>query len=129
MPVPRPVTLIIPNYLPHKERHKRKITEETAEKRQELVLRHATVEELNSCDFTSVTDVDCEEELFFCRAVTSIAEHKLEPVIKPQTLKLINCAPKPEPEKPKQEQRCKKHSRCHCDLLSLETTDFFALKV
>ena len=32
-------------------------------------------------------------------------------------------APKPKP------QSCKKHSRCHCDLLSLETTDFFAIKV
>ena len=125
MPVARPVTMIIPNYLPHKERHKRKITDETAEKKQELVLKHATVEELNSCDFTSASNVDCEEEPLFCNAVTSVADHKLETVIKPMTLKLINC----EPEKPKQEQRCKKHSRCHCDLLSLETTDFFTIKV
>lgn len=32
------------------------------------------------------------------------------------------------PPKPKQ-QNCKKHSRCHCDMLSLDTTDFFTIQV
>jgi len=34
----------------------------------------------------------------------------------------------PPPAKAKQ-QSCKKHSRCHCDLLSLETTEFFTIQV
>ena len=48
MPVPKPVNLIIPNYLPHKERNKRRIKEEPVKKREVLVIKHATVETLEN---------------------------------------------------------------------------------
>ena len=123
MPVPKPVTLIIPNYLPHKERAKRKIVEETATKTEQIVIKHATVEELEE-NFNKSSDVD-GESLEPCAADISVIKSEMVQVLKPKSVKIINC----EPEKPKQEQRCKKHSRCHCDLLSLETTDFFTIKV
>ena len=47
----------------------------------------------------------------------------------PPTLSSMEIDGEPAPEPPKREQKCKKHSRCHCDLLSLETTDFFTIKV
>ena len=35
---------------------------------------------------------------------------------------VVECPP---PPKPKKKQSCKKHSRCHCDLLSMKVDDFF----
>jgi len=32
------------------------------------------------------------------------------------------CSPPPPPEPPKKQQQCKKHTRCHCDLLSLDSS-------
>ena len=37
------------------------------------------------------------------------------------------CSPPPPPPPPKPKQQCQKHSRCHCDLLSLGTNNFFAV--
>ena len=123
MPVPKPVHLIIPNYLPHKERAKRKIVEETATKTEQLVIKHATVEELEDNFYTSSSDVVGDSLEPFTAVISDISS-ELVKALKPKSVKIINC----EPEKPKQEQKCKKHSRCHCDLLSLETTDFFTIK-
>ncbi len=37
-------------------------------------------------------------------------------------------APPPAQLKPKPNQGCAKHSRCHCNLMSFDTPDFFVLK-
>ena len=37
------------------------------------------------------------------------------------------CSPPPPPPKSKPEQSCKKHTRCHCDLLSLGTDSFHTI--
>ena len=125
MPVAKPVTMIIPNYLPHKDRNKRKITEETAKKSQELVIKHATVEQLEERIETTAEALDSLDNSVVTEAESSVEGNPCLNVIKSQSVKILSC----EPEKPKVEQRCKKHSRCHCDLLSLETTDFFTIKV
>merc|ERR1711923_693321 len=46
-----------------------------------------------------------------------------------QGLVSVEECPKPEPPKPKpkKQQTCKKHSRCHCDLLGLQVDDFFSV--
>ena len=126
MPVPRPVTLILPNYLPHKTRNKRKIAEESAVKTSQLVLQRATeetCEEVNLVTTETLQDSNHDEP----HTATQLTVHsEAVNVIKKNTLKVINCE---EAQKPQQEQRCKKHSRCHCDLLSLDTRDFFTIKV
>ena len=134
MPVPRPVSLIIPHYLPHRESKKRRSLEEPPEPRLELVLRHATVHTLDTAQLHTAGDTGDSGEAVACEARARTQEEaRLESVIKPAPVKIINPPPPPEPEPgpepPKREQKCKKHSRCHCDLLSLETTDFFTIKV
>ena len=127
MPVPRPVTLILPNYLPHKTRNKRKIAEEIAVKSSQLVLQHATLE---TCEdvVLATTDSLLDSLDGEPRTATELTVHsEAINVIKKNILKLINCE-EPPAQKPEQEQRCKKHSRCHCDLLSLDTRDFFTIK-
>ena len=125
MPVAKPVTMIIPNYLPHKDRNKKKVAEEKVKKTQEVVIKHATLETLEElAEDTTVTidklDTTAEEP------EASVVEKQSLKVIKSPAVQILTC----EPEKPrKSEQRCKKHSRCHCDLLSLETSDFFTIKV
>ena len=130
MPVPKPVTMILPNYLPHQARNKRRIAEETATKTAQLVIKHATVEtspdlELHDTTELLVENHDSETQ----EASEVIVEGEALNVIKKNVVKLINCEPPPPVEEKKPEQRCKKHSRCHCDLLSLDTTDFFTIKV
>ena len=134
MPVPRPVSLIIPHYLPHRDSKKRRSLEEPPEPRLELVLRHATLLTLDPAQLHTAGDTADSGEVAACEARARTQEEpRLESVIKPATVKIINPPPPPEPEPapepPKREQKCKKHSRCHCDLLSLETTDFFTIKV
>ena len=128
MPVPRPVTLILPNYLPHQNRNKRKIAEETATKTAHLVLQHATIETCQQQDQQTATEGTFEDlAIDTQKASEVIVKSEAENVIKKNLVKIINCEAPPVKKEP--EQRCKKHSRCHCDLLSLETTDFFTIKV
>ena len=127
MPVPRPVTLILPNYLPHQTRNKRKIAEETAVKTYQLVLQHATLETCEDVELAT-TDSLSDSNHGEAQAATELIVHsEAVNVIKTNILKLINC--EEAVQKPEREQRCKKHSRCHCDLLSLDTRDFFTIKV
>ena len=126
MPVPRPVTLILPHYLPHKASNKRKISEEVATKTSPLVLQHATVESHDEVHVHTASEFSEDNEDCYTQTASQVEVHS-EAVKRIETtvVKLINC----EKEEEKPEQRCKKHSRCHCDLLSLETTDFFTIKV
>ena len=83
---------------------------------------------LNNIRYIIIKDFLTHDELKIeaseeCAAVSSSTKNVLSNPIKPSVIKVINS----EPEKPK--SSCKKHSRCHCDLLSLETTDFFSIKV
>ena len=135
MPVPKPVTMIIPNYLPHKQKNVRKVTEE-AKSKLELVFKHATIDEVAEiCEdsvktFTSDI-IDCGPDIIVAEAINEI-RHLCE--VKSVTIKTceivqkVQTPPPPTPEK-KNAQSCKKHSRCHCDLLSLDTTEFFSIKV
>lgn len=77
------------------------VTEETAEEfmSEELDMSEAGIEEVQDGDF----------HVAVVREVNVLEE------------------PQP-PPKPKQ-NNCKKHSRCHCDLLSLDTTEFFTIQV
>ena len=131
MPVPRPVTMIIPHYLPHRQKPRVR-AEQEAEKREELVIRHAEVVETAETVFREADVMESEETTQSCEASVSVTESVTEVVTR--TVMVIQepeePAPLPEPVKPKKrEQSCKKHSRCHCDMLSLETTGFFDLKV
>ena len=95
-------------------------------KTSQLVLQHATVEtseEVNLVTTETLLEGDHGEPL---TATELIVHSEAVNVIKKNNLKLINCE---EAQKPEKEQRCKKHSRCHCDLLSLDTRDFFTIKV
>lgn len=128
MPVPKPVTMILPNYLPHQTRNKRRIAEETATKTTQLVIQHATVETSPNLEQHDTTELLVEDHAGDTQEASEvIVEGEAVNVIKKNVVKLINCEAPVEKKKP--EQRCKKHSRCHCDLLSLDTTDFFTIKV
>ena len=123
--MPRPVTMIIPHYLPHRDKPRVK-AEQEAEKREELVIKHAEMMEMTE-DVREEAVMDSEVIIESCEASISVTESVMERVTR--TVTVIQ-APLPEPVKPKKrEQTCKKHSRCHCDMLSLETTGFFDLKV
>ena len=129
MPVPRPVTMIIPHYLPHREKPRVR-AEQEAEKREELVIKHA---EMMTEDVRDETVMDSEVIIEPCEASISVTESVRERMTRTETViqepEEPEPAPLPEPVKPKKrEQNCKKHSRCHCDMLSLETTGFFDLK-
>ena len=128
MPVPKPVTMILPNYLPHKTRNKRKVTEE-AIKVTELVFKHATVQETEEANdefaqtFT-VGQSDCDHDIIERDTDSEVRER-----CKEIQVHVLECAPEPPSEpKKKDNQSCKKHSRCHCNLLSLDTSEFFSIK-
>ena len=69
MPVPRPVSLIIPHYLPHRESKKRRSLEEPPEPRLELVLRHATVLTLDTAQLHTAGDTGDSGEAVACEVV------------------------------------------------------------
>ena len=48
-------------------------------------------------------------------------------VIVDQNIKACSPPPPPAPTAPKTKQRCQKHTKCHCDLLSLGTSDFYSV--
>jgi len=129
MPVPKPVTMILPAYTPHRPRNKRKVMEEALE-RKELIFKHADTEE--TCDIIYetvdiITELKCQENIEI-----TVIEHYLSALAKVTEVKVLSCDPeplKPPPLKKKEAQSCKKHSRCHCDLLSLDTNEFFSIKV
>ena len=132
MPVPRPVTMIIPHYLPHRDKPRVK-AEQEAEKREELVIKHAEMMEMTE-DVREEAVMDSDVIIESCEASISVTESVMERMTRTVTViqepEEPEPAPLPEPVKPKKrEQTCKKHSRCHCDMLSLETTGFFDLKV
>ena len=130
MPVPRPVTMIIPHYLPHREKPRVK-AEQEAKQREELIIRHAEVMEMAEDVFREEA-VKHSEAIEPCEASVSLTENVMERMTRTVTVIQEPEEPAPllEPVKPKKrEQSCKKHSRCHCDMLSLETTGFFDLKV
>ena len=129
--MPRPVTMIIPHYLPHREKPRVK-AEQEAEKREELVIKHAEMMEMAE-DVRDETVMDSEVIIKPCEASISVTESVEESMTRTVTVirepEEPEPAPLPEPVKPKKrEQNCKKHSRCHCDMLSLETSGFFDLK-
>ena len=74
------------------------------------------------------TAADCDTDrgrLFWVSAAVSevapaavLSSEQLLPEVR-------TCSPPPPPPKPI--QQCQKHSRCHCDLLSLGTDNFFAV--
>eukprot|EP00092_Neocalanus_flemingeri_P032147 GFUD01034939.1.p1 GENE.GFUD01034939.1~~GFUD01034939.1.p1 ORF type:complete len:152 (-),score=45.88 GFUD01034939.1:71-526(-) len=131
MPVPKPVTMILPNYLPHRERNKRKVLE-NSKKAAELVFKHATIETTEEVQEETVNTFN--EDHFnhdSCDVVSDIDIERSD-ICKVTSVNVLQCDPEPPSEpKPKQkdQQSCKKHSRCHCDLMSLETADFFTIKV
>ena len=130
MPVPRPVTMIIPHYLPHREKPRVK-AEQEAKQREELIIRHAEVMEMAEDVFREEA-VNDSEAIEPCEASVGLTENVMERMTRTVTVIQEPEEPAPllEPVKPKKrEQSCKKHSRCHCDMLSLETTGFFDLKV
>ena len=48
-------------------------------------------------------------------------------VIVDQNINACSPPPPPAPTAPKTKQRCQKHTKCHCDLLSLGTSDFYSV--
>ena len=92
----------------------------------QLVLQHATVETCEDVHLATTEPLLDSDRGEPHTATELIVHSEAVNVIKKNNLKLINCEAA---EKPEQEQRCKKHSRCHCDLLSLDTRDFFTIKV
>ena len=123
--------MILPNYLLHRERNKRKVLE-NAEHALELVFNHATrdtSEEVEEQTVKTFTEEYLEPELVI--TVTN-TDSELRHVCKVTSVKVLQCYPEePSEPEPKQEdkQSCRKHSRCHCNLLSLDTSDFFTIKV
>ena len=115
-----------------REKPRVKAEEEAEEEIRELVIQHATLETEEEVISEVINEVIIEP----CKAVISGTQKVLKNAT-PESVTVIQQAPpEPEPEplpepvkQKKREQTCKKHSRCHCDLLSLETTDFFAIKV
>ena len=96
-------------------------------KSSQLVLQHATLETCEDVDLATTDSLLDSHHGEPHTASELIVHSEAIHVIKTNNLKLINC--EETVQKPEREQRCKKHSRCHCDLLSLDTRDFFTIKV
>ena len=105
---------------------------ENAKQAAELVFKHAT---LDTTEEIQEETVDTFKEDYFddeSDVTVTDTDYKTNDVYKVTTVNILQCDPEPpsEPEpKQKDQQSCKKHSRCHCNLLSLDTSDFFTLKV
>ena len=130
MPVPRPVSLILPTYTAHKS--KRKVVEEVAAITSALVIRHSSLETVEQEQETvdEFSSGDCDRDAGQV-AVTGLTNTNPSGDLTIRSVvETMFCEPPPPPPvKPKEEQKCRKHSRCHCNLLSIKTEDFFTIKV
>lgn len=130
MPVPKPVTLVIPNYTPHQQRNKRKVVEEAIEVT-ELVFKHATIHETEDVE-EEIVDTLTSTHSKETKVIIRDTDTEMLEICKVIVVDARTCDPEPPSEpvpKKKDNQSCKKHSRCHCALLSLDTSEFFNIKV
>jgi len=128
MPVPKPVTMILPHYTPHKHSNKRKVTEEAVNVA-ELVFKHAVVEEIEEADSDEAQLFTLNDEPEIIEDISeTIADNDMLDLCTVTMVQALYCDQQAQIKK-KESQSCKKHSRCHCNLLSLDTQEFFSIKV
>jgi len=118
LPVPRPAKVLPRSIGAQQKPAKRQLASPVLATQVEEEIESLECEQL--CEEASNLSSACDISTY------GPAQHLLPPVSE-CPVRILEAPPAPVKKKQPEMGSCRKHSRCHCNLLSMETPDFFSL--